>query len=586
MIWRNWKLHIAALALSVRPRKLVSKFITSEKEQNSGQEEWPCKAQITKVLRSFYCDLAIGFVVIIDFTTGAMLVDSRAAGIAPSGWVWVCGYLALMVYTIEYILAIFAWGLKSIKDQLMLLDFFILAVAYCEILLDVSGMSMDSFALLRLLRLVRILRLVKLFRKFKFLRELHKLIAMAMSCAKTLAWSFLFCFIIMTAWSMALVELVHPTVLHLHERGLLEDTFMTQTVMSANLYLFKTVIAGDSWGETAVPVIVESPWSAIIFIGSHLTLVFGVLNLVVAVVVDTFAEKRQRDIDHLAQELADNEEEDLVDLEHMFRRIDEDSSGELSLEEVLNGAKKVPEFQSRLRVMDIDKQDLEQLFNMLDEDGGGSIDAEEFISALSRWMHESKTASRFVKFNVEKLLQKQGQVLDQLHDLTTQMCGLARGGPTFQQTQEPVMSGGGSTSAIADSFATWRKPTMDVDSFPGMASTTDAGGDCFPALTSEFDQILCHAIKAMQDLAMKDEQMTLVNVKNGILESLRGLKHLEDKLQPSELTCTSPDPEGDREALHSCRNLRGAFMCPEPGGELLLPQEGKPLYFAPDPRPA
>lgn len=51
--------------------------------------------------------------------------------------------------------------------------------------------------------------------------------------------------------------------------------------MHANLLLFKTVIAGDGWGEIAVPVIHEHPGTAFIFVGSLLTLVFGVLNLIV-----------------------------------------------------------------------------------------------------------------------------------------------------------------------------------------------------------------------------------------------------------------------------------------------------------------
>lgn len=55
-------------------------------------------------------------------------------------------------------------------------------------------------------------------------------------------------------------------------------------VMEANLLLFKTVIAGDSWGEIAVPVIEQYPATAVIFMGSLLTLVFGVLNFIVAVV--------------------------------------------------------------------------------------------------------------------------------------------------------------------------------------------------------------------------------------------------------------------------------------------------------------
>jgi len=56
------------------------------------------------------------------------------------------------------------------------------------------------------------------------------------------------------------------------------------SVLNANLLIFKTVVAGDSWGDVAVPLIEHDPWVATgIFVGSHLTIVFGVLNLVVAV---------------------------------------------------------------------------------------------------------------------------------------------------------------------------------------------------------------------------------------------------------------------------------------------------------------
>ena len=73
--------------------------------------------------------------------------------------------------------------------------------------------------------------------------------------------------------------------------------------MMANLLLFKTVIAGDGWGEIAMPVIEAHPFTALIFMGAYLTIVFGVLNLIVAVVVDTFADARERDVLNLAEEM-------------------------------------------------------------------------------------------------------------------------------------------------------------------------------------------------------------------------------------------------------------------------------------------
>lgn len=86
---------------------------------------------------------------------------------------------------------------------------------------------------------------------------------------------------------MLMVEFVHPLIQQLNENdgtfeGCPQCTRATSSVMRANLLLFKTVIAGDSWGEIAVPVIEHFPLTAVVFMGSLLTLVFGVLNLIVA----------------------------------------------------------------------------------------------------------------------------------------------------------------------------------------------------------------------------------------------------------------------------------------------------------------
>ena len=108
--------------------------------------------------------------------------------------------------------------------------------------------------------------------------------------------------------------------------------------------------------------------------------------------------------------------------------MDADGSGELTFEELLEGARNDPEFQSRLRVMDIDQNDLKQLFAMIDVKGTGLIDPEEFIQPLSRWVHESKplgaqemreqrrrwvprTANRFVKYNVMRTIQQNDERL-------------------------------------------------------------------------------------------------------------------------------------------------------------------------------
>eukprot|EP00930_Biecheleria_cincta_P039547 TRINITY_DN2717_c0_g1_i1.p1 TRINITY_DN2717_c0_g1~~TRINITY_DN2717_c0_g1_i1.p1 ORF type:complete len:536 (-),score=119.83 TRINITY_DN2717_c0_g1_i1:195-1802(-) len=281
-------------------------------------------------------------------------------------------------------------------------------------------MGSSGFGIVRLLRLLRVIRLVAMLRKIAFLKELRKLAKMLVSCVKTLLWSFVFCFMCMTFWAMLAVDLVYPLMEDMIQKGYWPGCLDEQkdhycdalsSIMRANLMLFKTIVAGDSWGILAEPMIAVHPWTAIIFAGSLMTIVFAVLNLVVAAVVDEFAEQRVRDVNSIAQEMDENMQEDLKFLAKVFEKIDEDGSGELSLEELIEGARKIPEFRSRLRVMDIDQDDLQQLFHMLDEDLSGAIAPEEFMDALSRWLNESRTASRFVKYNVMKTMSVQNDLL-------------------------------------------------------------------------------------------------------------------------------------------------------------------------------
>ncbi|CAK9002187.1 unnamed protein product [Durusdinium trenchii] len=360
----------------------------------------------------------MALVVLFDAYCNCSDIDARAKLQHVPQVLQVGAACCLMLYTLELVLVVFAQGWASLKDWAFYLDLGVIICGCVEYILDLLVESTEVAArigILRLLRLGRIIRLLQLLRKTRALRELQKLVTMMSTCLKALAWSFIFCFVIMTIWAMLIVEMINPLVQEIHAKY---DTFQdceqclraTSSVMDANLLLFKTVIAGDSWGTIAVPVIEAYPPTAIIFVGSLLTLVFGVLNLIVAVVVDTFADARDRDILNLAEEMEQDMQADKRFLESVFDRIDVDHTGQLTLEQLVEGARTDTEFQSRLKVMDIDEMDLVQLFEMIDIDNSGFIESNEFIRPLSRWVRDSKTAPRFIKYNMMRTMQKQEEL--------------------------------------------------------------------------------------------------------------------------------------------------------------------------------
>ncbi|CAE7898813.1 Sodium channel protein type 11 subunit alpha [Symbiodinium microadriaticum] len=379
-----------------------------------------CQRLTKKLRKTNYVNNVMVFVVLLDAYCNAASIDARAAGNqTPQLWT-VLSDVCLVLYSLELALQFYLDGTAILRRGLIMMDVIVISAGYVEVMLDLvaPGNEYANLGVLSILRLARVLRLLKLLRKVKSLRELQKLVKMMHTCIKALFWSFIFCFVVMTIWAMLIVEWIDPYVRDMVDEGLFEECGVfcetaTTSVMKANLLLFKTVIAGDSWGQMAVPVILMHPETAVIFVGSSLTLVFGVLNLIVAVVVDTFADARERDILNLAEELEQDVAADRKFLQKIFERIDEEGTGQLSLEQLVAGARQDAEFQSRLRIMDIDEMDLVELFQMIDTDGSGTIEASEFIKPLSRWVHDSKTAPRFIKYNMLRTMHQQEELQKQ-----------------------------------------------------------------------------------------------------------------------------------------------------------------------------
>mmetsp|Transcript_120600 Transcript_120600/g.385084 ORF Transcript_120600/g.385084 Transcript_120600/m.385084 type:complete len:92 (+) Transcript_120600:1-276(+) len=69
-----------------------------------------------------------------------------------------------------------------------------------------------------------------------------------------------------------------------------------------------------------------------------MTLVFGVLNLIVAVIVDVFAQSRDKDVYARATEMEEEERDQKAVLGKIFKRIDSDGGGTLSYAELVRGA--------------------------------------------------------------------------------------------------------------------------------------------------------------------------------------------------------------------------------------------------------
>eukprot|EP00435_Cladocopium_sp_Y103_P027797 s1155_g6.t2 len=162
----------------------------------------------------------MGILTLVDAIFTCVDIDARAGGTGstPPVWLTVASNCCLLMYSIEFLMWTWVLPLRRVlRDRFLMIDLFIITIGYVELILLAAGWNVGTFGWLRVLRIVRILRLLKVFRKIPYLKELQKLVNMTSTCMKTLGWSFIFCFVIMTIWAMLMVEFVHPLILELHE---------------------------------------------------------------------------------------------------------------------------------------------------------------------------------------------------------------------------------------------------------------------------------------------------------------------------------------------------------------------------------
>eukprot|EP00929_Paragymnodinium_shiwhaense_P117458 TRINITY_DN8805_c0_g6_i1.p1 TRINITY_DN8805_c0_g6~~TRINITY_DN8805_c0_g6_i1.p1 ORF type:complete len:747 (-),score=141.72 TRINITY_DN8805_c0_g6_i1:145-2385(-) len=424
--------NLASVA-SMQSMEWKKSFIRSADDEaakkNKQEVEPPSFRKFAKQLtKNPYYDFAAGFVVLLDFVAICRDTDAKAA--APGGaelFASITMNACFIFYVADLSLRVFLYGLKLFRqNKAFALDLFVICVSVFEHVLEFVRKSNggSSFLMVRMIRLCRLLRLVRVVKLFAGMKELRRLTQMIATCARTMFWSFLLSFLVMSMWAVLAVELVHPVVIKLVEQGQWPDCERCErafsSVMQANLTFFQTILAGDSWGQMAIPICEDSPLTGVVFCGALLTLSYGIMQLITAVVVDSFADLRKLDVNSLATEIDAEEKMEKEALRRIFEKIDADESGQVTFQELADGASSVKEFRDWLRVMDIDASDLARLFVILDGDGSGEVDVEEFMDALYRLKNaESRTTTKLVKHIVDAVEKKQDDMFDRFAELQT-----------------------------------------------------------------------------------------------------------------------------------------------------------------------
>lgn len=349
--------------------------------------------------------------VLIAFTVVLLVIEtnySATSAVVPR-WVSLSSVVLLGVYAAESAVKVFVHRTRFHEDRMSIIDIVVVSLDIAMAIAE-SGFGVETDFPVMLLRLGRAMRITRAVRMLTMFPELALLIKGIACSAMAIFWGVVLLTVILLFWSILAVMLIHPVNQEVTLKGYWEEAGCErcprafESVQQSMLTFMQQILAGDSWGTVTVPIIEHSPAAALFFLSVFISLSLGAMNLLLAVIVESANEAKLLNLEQEARVKEDKYREACAQLHDLFRELDKDDSGTVSLDEVIEGFNKNEEFARILRTMDIMDKDLEVFFNMMDTDSNGQVEYMEFVEQIHKIKHcPTNTLLIFIRFYVMEI---------------------------------------------------------------------------------------------------------------------------------------------------------------------------------------
>jgi len=249
------------------------------------------------------------------------------------------------------------------------------------------------------LKIIKMLRIVRIFRVFRFFRELALLALMIADSIRSLLWALVTLFIIMYVFAICFTtsatHYLNETADEAPHQEVDWDTHSTVsrrfgTVSRAINSLTLSMLNGVSWGEISEPLFnMDPPLGALFFFYIFFTML-AVLNIITGVFVDNAVETAKSQREFLVQKEMELKEKYLEEMRDLFHSMDKDGSGSLTIEEIHEHFSDV-RVKSYFQVLGMDPDDIERLFRLIDQDASGEVEVQEFLDGCLRLKGEARS---------------------------------------------------------------------------------------------------------------------------------------------------------------------------------------------------
>lgn len=276
--------------------------------------------------------------------------------------------------------------------------------------LNLEGMQLGF--MLRTVRLMRMLRTLRILRSFRMFSTFRKMVFALSSSMSNLFWSFVMLGLVIYFFAIFLTASVSDCLLHRLVTCAVDDDYKLMelhhkfgSVGNSMFTLYQSIAEGQHWYKAAELLMEVDPLLLSLFLFYIQLSIFGVLNIIEAVFVESAILSTQRCKELLVETKMEEKEGWVRNMRDIFHEIDVDKSGAVTLEELTDFLNDEGlQLQNYLEALDLNPTDTAALFKLLDIDDSGTVDIEEFCDGCMRLKGEARSFDiNCILYNIRKM---------------------------------------------------------------------------------------------------------------------------------------------------------------------------------------
>jgi hypothetical protein len=384
---------------------------------------------------------------------------------------------------------------------------------------------------LQMLTLLRIFRLVRLIRVVRLVRMFRALYISVMAFKAALSSIFYICIIMVMGLFICAIfttsTIGRDEDLKILEMGVGITGWDRFGSVARSMYSLFELMTLEGWEQVGRPLVMKEPYMAIFLFGFIMIFTFGILNMIVAMVVEKTLMQARHVEETSEREQRHQVAQELRNMKVVFEQMDDDSSGQITKDELVSAIKENEKVQECFKTLGIPVRDAETLFSILDSDCSDSLTVEELLEGLARIRGATDPDwDQLAMYATVRTLSRQVQ---QLHNEVRDVINQA---PTAASTPTPAGNAVERSEALRAAAST---PNASTSNGGSSAGGTAAGGETLPGEVPDGDRKLS---KAQQEAEFQAEVLRRLDAMASAQAAtqrdvIRRLEAIEEQLSKS-----------------------------------------------------